>query len=249
MWRVGAANCFQAMNGWARTAATFVACLTLLGVAVRASTTIRSEIDKDTFDALITTPMSSHAILFGKFIGCIFSVRFGWLWLGSILALGVVTEGIYVLALPMFLGAWLVYAVFFTMIGLWFSMVSRTTMRATVYTVLTSIGLSAGHWLIWMCCGPMMFLLNFNNHAGGNAPEYILKFQAGITPPFVLAWFAYSQEQLAQGMDRREFAELVGFSLLGLFLYTMASLMIWFVMIGPKFRQLTRRNQSSSEGD
>jgi hypothetical protein len=64
-----------------------------------------------------------------------------------------------------------------------------------------------------------------------------------------LAWFAYSQEELARGMDRREFAELMGFSLLGLFLYTMASLMIWFVMIGPKFRQLTRRDRSSSEGD
>jgi ABC-type transport system involved in multi-copper enzyme maturation permease subunit len=240
---------YMMMNGWTRTAGTFVACLTLLGVAVRASTTIRSEIDKDTFDALVTTPMSSHAILLAKFVGCIFSVRFGWLWLGSILALGTITEGIFVLALPMFLGAWVIYAVFFTMIGLWFSMVSHTTMRATVYTVLTSIGLSVGHWLIWMCCGPMLFLLNFNHNNGGRIPEYLAKFQAGITPPFVFAWFAYPREELARGMDRREFGELMGFSLLGLFLYTMASLMIWFVMIGPKFRQLTRRNQSSSEAE
>src|SRR4029077_16890589 len=103
------ADFYMAMNGWTRTAGTFVACLTLLGVAVRASTTIRSEIDKDTFDALVTTPQSSHAILLAKFVGSMFSVRLGWVWLGSILGLGLITEGIYVLALPMFLGAWVVY--------------------------------------------------------------------------------------------------------------------------------------------
>ncbi len=240
---------YQAMNMWARFAGTFVALLLLLGVAVRASTTIRSEMDKDTFDALITTPLSSHTILFAKFIGSVLSVRLGWFWLGSILGLALMTEGIYVLALPMFLGAWVVYAVFFAMIGLWFSMVCRSTMRATVYTMLTTIGISVGHWMIWMCCMPILFFLEMNRGGGGNIPEYLAKFQAGMTPPFVLGWFAYSQEELARSGDRKEFAELTGFSLLGLFLYTMASLMLWFVLIGPKFRQLTRRDQSSSESE
>ena len=112
---------------------------------------------------------------------------------------------------------------------------------------LTSIGLSAGHWMIWLCCMPIMIFAEFRGGAGSHIPEYIAKFQAGLTPPFVLAWFAYSQDELSRGMDRKDFMELMGFSLLGLFLYTMASLMMWFVMIGPRFRQLTRRNQSSSE--
>jgi ABC-type transport system involved in multi-copper enzyme maturation permease subunit len=240
---------FEMMNVWVRIAGTGVACLSLLGVAVRASTTIRSEMDKDTFDALITTPLSSNAILLAKFVGSVFSVRLGWLWLGSILALALVTEGMYVLALPLFLGAWVIYAVLFAMIGLWFSMVSKTTMRATVYTMLTTIGVSLGHWMIWMCCGPMMVFLELGRHGGGNAAEYLAKFQWGITPPLVLGLFAYSHNDFASGFGRRDFGELVGFSLLGLFLYTMAALMLWFVLIGPRFRHLTRRDQSSSESE
>lgn len=126
----GGPGLFDMMNVWVRIAATGVACLTLLGVAVRASTTIRSEIDKDTFDALVTTPLPSNAILLGKFVGSLFSVRLGWFWLGAILGLGVLTGGLHMLALPLFLGAWTVYAIIFAMIGLWFSMVSRTSMRA-----------------------------------------------------------------------------------------------------------------------
>ncbi len=243
----GGPGLFDMMNVWVRIAATGVACLTLLGVAVRASTTIRSEIDKDTFDALVTTPLPSNAILLGKFVGSLFSVRLGWFWLGAILGLGVLTGGLHMLALPLFLGAWTVYAIIFAMIGLWFSMVSRTSMRATVYTMLTTIGLSVGHWMIWMCCFPLLLLLDM--HRGMQNPsEYLMKFQAGMTPPFVLGWFAYSPENLAREFQHgREFPELMGFSLLGLFLWSMGGLMLWFVLIGPRFRHLTRRDQSSSE--
>jgi ABC-type transport system involved in multi-copper enzyme maturation permease subunit len=236
----------EAMNVWVRIAGTSVACLTLLGVAVRASNTIRSEMDKDTFDALITTPLPSNAILLGKFVGCVFSVRLGWFWLGAILGLGLVTGGMHVLALPLFLGAWVVYAVVFAMIGLWFSMISKTSMRATVYTMLTVIGVSVGHWMIWMCCFPLLMFLDM--HRGiDNPTQYLAQFQFGMTPPFVLGLLAYSPENLARDFQHNEMIKLFGFSLLGLFLWTMAGLMLWFVLIGPKFRHLTRRDQSSSE--
>ncbi len=238
---------FEVMNVWVRIAGTGVGMLLLLGVAVRAATTIRSEMDKDTFDALITTPLSNDAILLAKFVGSLFSVRLGWFWLGAMLGLALVSGGMHVLALPLFLGAWVIYAVFFALVGLWFSMVSRTTMRAVVYTMLTTIGLSVGHWMIWMCCGPMLVLVEFQRST--SIPEYLAKFQAGMTPPFVLGFLAYSHEDLARNFNRREFAELFGFCLLGLFLWTMASLMLWFVLIGPKFRSLTRRDQTSSENE
>jgi ABC-type transport system involved in multi-copper enzyme maturation permease subunit len=237
---------FQAMNMWARLAGAGVATLSLLGVAVRASTSIRSEMDKDTFDALITTPLPGNAILLGKFVGSLFSVRIGWLWLGSILGLAVITGGVHILALPLFLGAWTVYAVGFSLIGLWFSMVCKSSMRATVYTVLTTIGVSVGHWMIWMCCVPVFIFMELNRH-GSDFAEYLAMFQAGMTPPFVLGFLAYSPEDLAHNFRHEEFAKLLGFCLLGLFLWTMASLMLWFVLIGPRFRALTRRNQSSSE--
>jgi hypothetical protein len=190
--------------------------------------------------------LPSNAILFGKFIGSLFSVRIGWLWLGAILGLAVVTGGIHILALPLFLGAWIVYAVGFTLIGLWFSMVCRSSMRATVYTVLTAIGVSVGHWLIWLCCLPAVILMQMDRH-GGELAKYMGFFQLGLTPPFVLGFLAYSPEDLGHNFGHREFAELLAFCLLGLFLWIMGSLMLWFVLIGPRFRALTRRDQSSSE--
>ncbi len=237
----------EPMNWWVRIAGTGVACLALLGVAVRASNSIRNEVDKDTFDALITTPLPSNAILLGKFVGSLFSVRLGWFWLGAILGLGVMTGGIYILALPLFLGAWTIYAIVFAMIGLWFSMVCRSSMRASVYTMLTVIGVSVGHWMIWMCCMPLFIFLDMNRGGMGHPAEYLAKFQLGMTPPFVLGWLAYSQESLAREFNQGDGAQLLGFSFLGLFLWTMAGLMLWFVLIAPKFRQLTRRDQSSSE--
>jgi ABC-type transport system involved in multi-copper enzyme maturation permease subunit len=235
----------EGMNIWVRLTGTGVACLTLLGVAVRASTTIRSEIDRDTFDALITTPLSSDAILLSKFVGALFSVRLGWLWLGAVLALGVLTGGMHVVALPLFLGAWFVYACFFGMIGLWYSMVAKSMMRATVYTMLTTVGLAVGHWLVTlMCCLPTFFLLNV--HRAGDLPEYMVKFQAGMTPPFVLFLFAYPAWDPSFTFGPRDFGEMVGFSLLGLFLWTMACLMLWFVLIAPRFRQMAKRDQTST---
>lgn len=237
----------EIMNVWTRLTAAGVACLLLVGVAVRASTTIRSEIDRDTFDALVTTPLSSDAILLAKFVGSLFSVRLGWLWLGAVLGLGVLSGGLHVLAVPLFLGAWVVYACFFALVGLWFSMVSRSMMRATVYTMLTTVFFGFGHWFLTLfCCLPMFFLLAMGGGPPGDLPEYLAKFQAGLTPPFALFAFAYPSWDVTFPFGRRDFGEMAGFCLLGLFLYGTACLMLWFVLIAPRFRQMTRRDQTSA---
>jgi hypothetical protein len=131
-------------------------------------------------------------------------------------------------------------------------MVSKTTMRATVYTMLSTIGFSFGHWLLFMmCCMPIMVFTQLNR-GGGNMDleRYLAFFLIGITPPIALGVFAYNQEDLSERMAGHHFfAEMLGFCLLGVFLYTMASLMLWFVLIVPRFRSLTRRDQSSSEAE
>src|SRR5207249_440331 len=69
------------VNVWVRMAGTFVACLTILGVAVRASTSIGNERDKQTLDSLLTSPMDSSTMLWAKFVGIMLSVRLAWIWL------------------------------------------------------------------------------------------------------------------------------------------------------------------------
>src|SRR5205823_10268489 len=72
----------EQMNLWVRPVGTIVACLLLLGVAVRAAASVGGERDRQTLDSLLTSPLEAGSILYGKWIGSIVSVRWGWLWLG-----------------------------------------------------------------------------------------------------------------------------------------------------------------------
>src|SRR5207244_638086 len=128
---------------------TMAACLMLLGVAIRASSSIGIERDKQTYDALLTSPLDSNAILGAKWLGSILSIRLGWLWIGLVWALGVLTGGLHILALPLVVVAWVVYASVYAMIGLWFSMTCTTTARATIWTMAWGVILGGGHMLMW----------------------------------------------------------------------------------------------------
>src|SRR5262249_26235723 len=116
------------MNVWVRSVGTIAGSLMLLGVAIRASTSIGSERDKQTYDALLTSPLDSNAILAAKWLGSVLSIRLGWLWIGSVWVLGVLTGGLHIAALPLLIVAWIVYASGYAMLGLWFSMTCATTM-------------------------------------------------------------------------------------------------------------------------
>ena len=186
----------EAMNIWFRVAGTSVACLMLLMSAVRASTCITHERERDTLDALVTTPMTAVTMLSAKLLGSLTSGRRMWVWYGSILALAVATGGVHPLAVPLLILAWFVYALAGVMIGLWFSMWCRSSMLATFWTVVTSCFVGGGHWIfLYCCCGSLVgvLALAFQRMFPGVEPpwqvlEYILKFLAGLTPPFVFGY-------------------------------------------------------------
>jgi len=232
----------QDMNIWFRIAGSGVASLMLLMVGVRASTSITTERERDTFDALVATPLSAEMILMSKLIGSLVSMRTGWIWFGCMLALGIFTGGVHLLAVPIVITAWFVYAVTFSMIGLWYSMACTSSMRSTVYTVLTTLFVGGGHWLVTgMCCFSVFALMRLDHP--GDFPEYMAKFEAGLTPPFVIGFCAYSWQDLQHNFNRREFGELFVFSLIGLFLWAMACPVLWFGVLVPKFKEIMRREE------
>ncbi|HBI45901.1 MAG TPA: hypothetical protein DDY78_24055 [Planctomycetales bacterium] len=174
-----------AWNGWVRVVGTIMACLTLLGVAIRAAYSIRAERDRETFDSLLTSPLSSEDILYGKWLGAILSVR----WMAGLLVfvwgLGVVTGGLHFLAAPLLVLAWCVYAAAMASVGLWFSLVSRTSARAVLYTILTVVGLSVGHWLLWLPCGFVGWFLG----PDWRIAFWIAMIEGGLTPPAVFGLY------------------------------------------------------------
>lgn len=230
-------------NVWFRIAGTGVGSLMILMVAIRASTCITNERERDTFDALITTPMSSDAILGAKLLGCVTGVRMGWLWFGSMLTIAVLSGGVHLLAVPLVIAEWFVYAAFFAMVGVGFSMSCQSSMRSTVYTVLITLLLGGGHWIVMaLCCYLPAVALTRGGHSG-NFLEYLWKFQAGMTPPAVMFISAYSWEDLGNQWSRREIVELIAFCLIGLFLWGMGGLIMWYGVLVPKFRLIARREE------
>ena len=245
----------ESMNVWWRIAGTFVGTLLVLMAGVRASTTVTSELERNTFDALVTTPMSAEGMLFAKLLGNLMGMRAGWLWFGSMLLLAFLTGGIHPYGVPIVIMGMFVYSVFMTMVGLAFSIFCRSSLQAAVFTVLSAILLGGGHWLITSCfCmplfGAMMAILNMQFNVPRDVSRffeeagfYVIKFQAGLTPPFVIPWCSFSWNQIDNDAhwNNRHFYEFVGFCLLGLVLWWAASLLMWFFVLVKKFRRITRR--------
>jgi ABC-type transport system involved in multi-copper enzyme maturation permease subunit len=233
----------QDINVWFRIAGTGVALLLLLITAVRASTAISHERERDTFDALLATPLSAEALLSAKLIGCLSGMRLGWLWFGAMIAFAVVTGGLHPLAAPILVCAWFIYAVFHAMVGLWFSMVCQSSMRASFLTVVTVLFLGGGHWLVLGLC--LYFPALLMPGRPGNFLEYLLKFQAGMTPAVVFVVNSFSWENLARHMhlDRNLPMELLVFSLIGLMLWAAGCAVFWYGLLLPKFREVSRREE------
>jgi ABC-type Na+ efflux pump permease subunit len=228
----------QSMNIWVRICGTIVAIILLLAVAVRAATTVTAERDRQTMDSLLTTPLDSTSILFAKLLGSIMSVRWGWLWLALIWGLGLITTGLNVLALPLVIGAWIVLAFFVANLGLWFSASCRTSLRASIWTILTTLMCFGGHWLAWLCCIPFFFM-------GGGPPgkifENVAEFQSfGLTPPVTLVWLAFHGEEFREMGNREEPLKFMAFSFFGLIFWSAASLGLWFLTCA-RFRTISGR--------
>ena len=207
------------MNAWVRTVGTTVSCLMLLAVAIRAATSISSERERQTFDGLVASPLSAGEILWGKWLGSMLSVRLAWLWLLPIWGLGVLTEGLQPLAVGLLVGAWCVYAGVLALLGLWFSLVCRTSSHAILATLGTTLAITFGHWLPWVCCA-------FGGMGGGGSGLADLALmQAGATPPASLALFAFAGPELFQ--YHHEGPKLILFPLGGLCFWFVGAFVLW----------------------
>jgi ABC-type transport system involved in multi-copper enzyme maturation permease subunit len=213
----------EGVNIWARVAGSGVACLLLLGVAVRASASVSGERERQTLDSLLTTTLDADEMLWGKWLGSIWSVRWGWAWLGLIWGFAVLVGGLSPLAVPCLMVAWLVFAAVLAGLGLWLSALCRTTLRANVSTLLVTAGLAFGHWLPWMtCCIPAMI-----TQGSGDAFKHFALFQAfGLSPPVTLGYLGfYDQDWSDQSAEWR--IEIPRDVVIGLVCWALLAFLFW----------------------
>jgi ABC-type transport system involved in multi-copper enzyme maturation permease subunit len=192
-WR---ARLGQALNDWVRVMGSLVACLTLIGVAVRAAGSISGERDRQTLDGLLLTPMRRDDILRGKWLGSILSMRWAWIWLAALWAVAMAGGGLSLLAVPLLMLAWLVFAVLAANIGLYFSITSRTTLRASIATFIALLTVCFGHWLLWFCMLPLFY---FSSGSRSDFPDWIANFQLyGMTPPCTFGILSFQGTEFQQ---------------------------------------------------
>src|SRR5262249_33236831 len=129
--------------------ATIVGCLAAVGAAIHSAGAFASERDRQTFDNLLATPLLNRDIVWDKWWGGFLSVRKAWYCLIVIWAVGVFTRQIDPYSIPVLLFACPIYAAVGTSVGLWFSLVCRTTLRAMFWTVFVLGFAFGGHLVIW----------------------------------------------------------------------------------------------------
>jgi hypothetical protein len=133
----------EPLNLWTCTVGVLIGGPLLLLVGVRAAGSVSGERARQTLDGLLTTPFEANTIVFAKWLGSLFTARGPWLLLGLVWMLGLLAGAVTAKAIAGFLLVWLVYAGFMSAMGLYFSVVCRSTQRATLLTLLSTILLLA----------------------------------------------------------------------------------------------------------
>ncbi len=225
-----------------RIVGTVVMCLMILAVVVRAAGSVHSERERHTLDELLTTPLTTGQIIFAKWLGAVASVRWGWLWLGLIWLIGLVTGALEWWAVPLLIVSWFVYATIAGGIGVWFSTGTRSTLRATVAALMSVLFLYGGFWLVLGFCCLMPFSYIARGGGDRDLTEVMWKVFWGQTPPLVMGLFGFNGEEFSSrhGYQWDTFIQMTISSLFGMGLWAAMIPVLW-LLICKRFREQTGR--------
>lgn len=192
----------ERMNEYIRTVSTLVASLLFLAAAIRGAGSVRGEKDKQTFDSLMTSPLSVREILWGKWWGCMLGNRMGLIWLGMVWGIGLLSGGLHPWAVPLLVAALAVFLSGFAWIGIWCSINCSTTLRATTWALAGGILFGGGYLAILsLCC------FCIAPRAGGDGMEVIVKMVVSFSPPVTMSYLPFSEfnrEQLSYISGRND---------------------------------------------
>ncbi len=143
----------------------------VLLAGLRAAGLIANEKEHDSWISLISTPLESHQIIWGKAWGNLYAFRWMLLPLGVAWLMQVTLSPHYMIAIPMQLVALIATVFFATGVGLFYSLKFASSVKAIGATLGTLIFVGGGY--AFCCCLPMFF-------AAGPGDEMVLIFMACI---------------------------------------------------------------------
>jgi ABC-type transport system involved in multi-copper enzyme maturation permease subunit len=212
---------------WVRGFGIGLSCLLLLIIALNAAHRVSRERERQTLETLFTIPSDRSIILFLKWLASILSTRSLWWCLLTVWAFGLLTGGMNPFALPFLVAASLVYAGFVASLGLWFSTFNKSTLRSTLFTLLSALVLIAGlnillKFITGVPLGAQM--------VHGRSRWYDIFMEYGLTPPVTIWTLTFRADDLLQGKDAFPFLRIVA-ALAGLHCYLAAGVILWLSSI------------------
>ncbi len=215
----------QMVNGLVRGLGTPGICFCSFAVALSAARRVSRERQRQTLDNLLTIPPEREEILFAKWLGSILSMRGLWWVPVGLWGLGVVTGGLHFAALPLMLAALVVYLAFMASLGLWFSTLYGTTMRATLFTTLAAL-------LFLIGPGFMMSMTGGSQPPSrGTALPRVdwagLFVEYGLNPPAALWVLAFQREDFAK--DAMPALIKILCAIAGLYCYMGLAALLWWL--------------------
>jgi ABC-type transport system involved in multi-copper enzyme maturation permease subunit len=214
------------LNSLARGVGSALCCLMFFLMALSASGRVSRERERQTLEGLLTLPVDAEALLFAKWLGSVLGVGLLGVLVAAVWALGLLTGALNPFALPFLAAAWMVYAAFFSSLGLWFSVSSRSSVRATLFTLLAALVMVPGPGIFVRAVGGDLFYQSLSQ-------EYswaTLLADFGLTPPATLWLLGFRGDDLFEAGGTLPWARIVA-AVAGLHLYMAAAAILWLTAL------------------
>jgi ABC-type Na+ efflux pump permease subunit len=197
------------MNAWVRILSGLVGSAMLLQVGLRAAASVSGERSRGTLEALLVTTLTPDSILRTKWLASLCTPRGPGAVLAVVWLVGLLWGSVHLLAVPAWCLTWLLIALFLASLGLFFSVLCRSTQWATLGTLLVVVLTVAGSGLLAF------------DVATGDGAAYAL------TPPAALAAMAFFSGDFQN--HRALLLPLFGYLVVGLFFWTVAAGLLYLM--------------------
>jgi ABC-type transport system involved in multi-copper enzyme maturation permease subunit len=178
------------IHGSMRAIGTLLSCLLLLSIALKASTAVTRERERQTLDSLATTALATHDIAVSKWLAATLSVRYLMLWLMAIWTLGVVCGALSWISMVVLCLALLVYAAACASVGLWVSTLTRTSAQAQMAALSAIAALTLWHFLLLPVTMPLRHQAPFQRTSVADDFENFAFI--ALTPPYTMTCLAFN---------------------------------------------------------
>ncbi len=177
----------EEVNAWVRVVTGVLGFLMFMAAALRGAGAITGEKDRDSWISLLSTPLTAEEILWGKWWGCVMSLRRALFVLLIVWAIGIALGAVMPVMMLVMLPLTLIYVSAFSWVGLYCSMTSRNSLVASVRAFFAALFCAGGFWLfIFLCC---FTPLSMGRSSNWRTTEQMGSFFLGFTPPMVYGVF------------------------------------------------------------